>query len=179
MSSHSDLNSIEKRLISIAASIAAGCKACTAITIRDAREADASEEEIKQAVMIGLEVKNNAYHEIVQETRKHVEIMTKELIPHKITGATKLDQLLATGAAFAASFTIGVEQYSAVAEQLGASENDLIMVIEIARRIKEQTGIETEKTAAMVVPIKLQEESASSDCGCNTESEEETTNCCS
>ena len=174
-----ELSTSEKGLISTAAAIASGCKPCTAVTIHHARAVGASEEEIKRATAIGLEVKHNAYHDIYQEAQKHSEVSVSESQIDKFKGATPIEWLMATGAAFAANFTLGFEHYSAVAEQLGATVSDLNMVLEIARRVKEQAGREAEKTAAMVVPIHRHKKSISGGCGCIPDRAEDATTCCS
>jgi AhpD family alkylhydroperoxidase len=173
------LSTSEKGLISTAAAIASGCKPCTAVTVHHARAVGASEKEIKRATAIGLEVKHNAYHDMYQEARKHSEVPADDSRLDGFTGETALEWLMATGAAFAANFTLGLEHYSATAEQLGATVSDLTMVLEIARRVKAQAGREAEKTASMVAPIHQQGKSVPDGCGCSPERAEEATTCCS
>jgi AhpD family alkylhydroperoxidase len=173
-----ELSTIEKGLISTAAAIASGCKPCTAVTVHHSRAVGASEKEIKRATAIGLEVKHNAYHDIYQETQKHSEVPAGESRRDEFKGETPIEWLMATGAAFAANFTLGLEHYSATAEQLGATVSDLNMVLEIARRVKEQAGREAEKTASMVAPIHRQGKSVSGGCGCTPDKAEDATTCC-
>ena len=174
-----ELSTYEKGLIFTAAAIASGCNPCTARTVHHARKAGASQEAINRALVVGLDVKHTAYHDMRQEARKHGEISTVESRHDGFKGETCLEWLMATGAAFAANFTIGLEHYSAVAEQLGATVSDLNMVLNIAHRVKEQAGREAEKTAAMVAPINRHDTSVSGRCGCTPDSAEDATNCCS
>ena len=174
-----ELSTIEKGLISTAAAIASGCKPCTAVTVHHSRAVGASEKEIKRATAIGLEVKHNAYHDMYQEARKHGEIPTDDSRLDGFKGETPIEWLMATGAAFAANFTLGLEHYSATAEQLGATTSDLNMVLEIARRVKAQAGREAEKTASMVAPINRQGKSVSGGCGCTPDRVEDAANGCS
>ena len=169
------LSKIEKRLISTAAAVAAGCKPCTAITISHAREVGASEEEIKRAVTIGLEVKRQACDEMQQEAQKHLDISIHGAFPGEITATTKTEWLIATGAAFAANSTFGLEHYSAAAEQLGATAPNLTMALEIARHVKEQAGTETDKITVMIAPIKMHNRAVPGACGCV--GEEQSMNC--
>ena len=174
-----ELSTREKGLILTAAAIASGCKPCTARTVHHAREAGASQEAINRALVIGLDVKHNAYHDIYQEAQRYGEIPAGESQHDGFKGETCLEWLMATGAAFTANFTVGLEHYSATAEQLGATTSDLNMVLKIANQVKEQAGREAEKTATMVVPIDRREQSVSGGCDCVPDREEGATNCCS
>jgi hypothetical protein len=147
--------------------------------VQHAREAGVSQEAIERALVIGLDVRHIAYHDMHQEARKHGEIPTGESRHDGFKGETCLEWLMATGAAFAANFTVGLEHYSATAEQLGATASDLNMVLKIAHRVKEQAGREAEKTASMVVPINRHEKSVSGGCNCMPDRGEAATNCCS
>lgn len=108
-----ELSTREKGLILTAAAIASGCKPCTVRTVQHAREAGASQEAINRALIIGLDVRHTAYHDMHQEARKHGEIPAGELRHDGFKGETCLEWLMATGAAFAANFTVGLEHYSA------------------------------------------------------------------
>jgi AhpD family alkylhydroperoxidase len=175
-----ELSTCEKGLISAAAAIASGCKPCTMMTVQHARDVGASDEEITRAIRVGLEIKHKAYHDMHQEARKHgEEIPADESHADGFNGKTPVEWLMATGAAFAANFTLGLEHYSAAAEHVGATASDLNMAIEIARRIKAQAEREAEKTAAMIAPVKRPDRSASGGCSCMPDGKEDATNCCS
>jgi AhpD family alkylhydroperoxidase len=179
----SGLSKIEKRLISTAAAVAAGCKPCTATTIRHAREVGASEKEIQKAVTIGLEVKRYACDEIQLEALKYFDTVTSGSCTNgsctiKIPEISKTDWLIATGAAFAVNSTAGFERFSAAAEQLGATADEFKIAVEIARHVKAQASIQVDKIAALVVPIGLREEAVSGRCGCSAESNEISRNGC-
>jgi hypothetical protein len=173
------LTNIEKSLISTAAAVAAGCKPCTVKTVNFAREAGAAEADITRAITIGMEVKRKAWDEMQQEARKHVDISIQGTFSDEIPATTKTDWLIATGAALAANSTLGLEHYSATAEQLGATAPNVTMALEIARRVKAQAEVEVEKIVGMITPLKRRNSPVSGACGCIADRAETSANCCS
>ncbi len=180
----SNLSKIDKRLISTAAAIAAGCKPCTAVTVSTARDVGASEQAIKRAAGIALEVKKRTCDEMQLEVSQHLQDLTDELCTNEactvgLLDMGKTDWLIATGAAFAVNSTSGFERYSSAAEKLGATKSDLIMTVEIARHVKKQAGKQVDNLAAMLAPDNLNGQAEPNDCGCSADSSQIPATSCS
>jgi len=134
----------DKELISVGASIAAGCKKCTEFHVDKARRCGATDEEIELAMTDALLVRRGA--EAIME-RHGLKVLGRKLLQ---LGATDLDEgadppgvsptrigeLVAVAAAFAVNCETSLAQHIAAAPEVGATEEEIEATLQISKFIK-------------------------------------------
>jgi AhpD family alkylhydroperoxidase len=156
------LSDKDQELIAVGASIASGCRPCTAYHFRAARIAGANEQEIREAAEDALCVRNRA-----------TEIMTRlsgaqsgdAPTPETTGGETKtlVRELVAVGAAFAVNCTANLERHLAAARQQGATDDQLLTALKIAGAIKNTAESKARAAAAKAIGCS---EDPNASCGC-------------
>ena len=138
----------EKEIISIGASVAAGCQPCTKHHVGEARAAGVSEREIRVAVDDGLCVRRNATEVIA----RHADALLGE--PPAAGAAccgekTLLRELTSVAAAFAVNCTVNVASHVAAARRLGATDRQIQTAVGLARTIRRVAAGHAEAAAAV------------------------------
>lgn len=183
MSTHRILTQKEKELIGIGVSIAAGCQPCTVHHFKAARQAGATEAEIRQAVDAALCVRNSATEIMAGLAEKHLG--NGRVIEKSCCGSKPLiDELVSVGAALAVNCTTSLETHLQAAQTTGATHRQIQTALGVARAIKKVAEQKAEAITTAVAKQKvvvaaetvtelagLVEGKASSrcdnDCGCN------------
>ena len=134
------LTTKEKELVAVGVSLAAGCKSCTNYHFKKVRDAGASDEEIEQAMVDAIVVRDKA--------KKIMEGHGFKLLSLKRFGRTEDDdddeagepsrmgELVSVGAAYAVNCTSSMDKHIAAARSLGIADDEIEAVVELARFIK-------------------------------------------
>lgn len=129
----------ERELVAVGVSLAAGCKPCTDYHLKRVRGAGASDEEIEQAMMDAIAVRDKA--------KKIMQRHGFKLLGFKKGGRTEDDddelgeptrmrELVSVGAAYAVSCTSSLEEHAAAARSVGVEDNEIEAVVGLARFIR-------------------------------------------
>lgn len=129
----------EKQLVSVGASLAAGCKLCADYHFKKVRKAGATDEEVEQAMTDAIAVRDGA--------RKIMEWHGLKLLGRKLLGqegeppvgegdTTRMTVLVSIASAFAVNCTSSLEKYIERARRLGVADDDVRSAVEIGRFIK-------------------------------------------
>lgn len=136
----------EKELVSVGASIAAGCKLCTNYHFRQVRKAGASDGEIEQAISDAMRVRDSAARIMERHGLKLLGITrmllgaSEEKDGGDVRGSsgesTRISELVGIAAAFSVNCTSSLEKHLAAARSLGVAEDVIDSVLDLARFIK-------------------------------------------
>jgi AhpD family alkylhydroperoxidase len=176
MENNEKLTRKEKGLISVGASVAAGCQPCTAFHIRAALEAGASEVEIRQSVEVALRVREDAVAIMAGVAAKHLGAAQPEDNQLAYSKST-IDELVALSAAFAINCTTSLTYHINAAQLTEATEQQIQIALGISRSIKKTAARQVE---AMVIGIG-NADSSDDGCGCQeteVESGTDRVSCC-
>lgn len=140
------LNRRDTEYISVGVSVAAGCKYCLEVHVKEARALGVTEEEIVRSMNIGLDVRERAQAimrehglkvlghrlaQLVTRTGKDEEGGEAEASP-----GPRIEELTAVACAFAVNCETSLERHGANARIAGAANEDIGGAIEISRFIK-------------------------------------------
>ena len=165
MSTNGLLTEKEQELVAVGASIAAGCRPCTAYHVRAARVAGADKEEIRQAVNDALDVRRSA-------TASMARLAEKQLGDAPESDATNgsektlIGELVSVGVALAVNCVTDLETHLMAAWQLGATVRQIQTVLDIARAVKSMAG---EKAEAAIAKMAEENKVCADDCGCHAD----------
>jgi len=130
----------EKELVSVGASLAAGCRLCANHHFRVVRKAGASDEEIEQAMNDAIAVRDSAKK--IMEThgfkllRRKDRGSTTDAVVYVIENTTRIRELVSIAAAFSVNCESNTEAHIAAAHDLGVSDDDIESAVDTARFIK-------------------------------------------
>lgn len=138
------MNEGEVELISIGASIAAGCRHCLTVHVREARKWGVSDREIQSAMSGALQIRESAQAIMARHGSRllKLKIFAREDQAQSAGGldpdapATRLGQLVAIASSFAVNCTKSLEQHIASARAIGVPEDEIEKAIEISRFVK-------------------------------------------
>lgn len=132
------LSNKEKELAAVGASIAAGCRPCTNYHFKKARAERASDEEIKQAMLDAIAVRDRA--------RQMMKSLSFRLLGLKLgpaevgeeleVEASRMTELVSVAAAYAANCKLSLKKHLESARALGIGDDEIKDVLELARFIK-------------------------------------------
>jgi len=143
------LTAIERELAAVGISVASGCKPCTNYHVKAAREAEASDEEIKQAISDALRIRVTATdimrsHALVrlgQEDQGH--------IPTNPPDTNRVNELVSMGAAFGVNCASSLKEHLAAAESVGISPLEIDELMKLAAFIKDRAASHVERLVGM------------------------------
>ncbi len=127
------LSDKDRELISIGASLAAGCQPCARFHLRAAQIAGASDAEINEAVNDALGVSRQATEQMAELARQYVGASKPDA-----TGQANplLRELVSISAASAITSISELEAHLAAARTLGATKGQILSAIKIASAVK-------------------------------------------
>jgi len=138
------MNEGEVELVSIGASIAAGCRHCLTVHVREARKWGVSDREIQSAMSGALQVRESAQAIMERHGSRllKLKIFAREdqaqsadrLDP--ATPATRIGQLVAIASSFAVNCTQSLEQHMSSARAIGVPEDEIEKALDISRFVK-------------------------------------------
>jgi AhpD family alkylhydroperoxidase len=145
MSKDAVLNTIEKEMIPLAASLAAGCQPCTVHHIEAARAAGTCEKRMTLPLTVSADVRRAAADEMaswaIEQLGGTAELPDDWLRQHELVHA-----LVSAAAAFAVNSVPEFRRYTEEAHHRGATDQQIQLAVSIARKIK---GVAAEKIEAV------------------------------
>ena len=137
----------EQELAAVGISVAVGCKPCTSHHVRAARNAGATDEEMKGAVSLALSVRANAgaAMESFFLTRLGEPRRTGSADGESEPPPTRQDALVSVGVAVAVNDVSGVPRHMAAANAAGLTEDEVASIVKLARVIKGKGAYHVER----------------------------------
>lgn len=126
----------EKELIAVAASVAAGCEYCTQFHVNAARENKAGEAELEQMVKLALCVRERATGRMSSVAWKELGREVGMPVCDCSAPPSVLEALASAASALAANCGSGVPLFLDAAVAAGSSDHDCQVALGLARKIK-------------------------------------------
>ena len=163
MSTNGLLTEKEQELVAVGASIAAGCRPCTAYHVRAARVAEADEGEIRQAVNDALDVRRSATASMARLAETQLGD-APESDAMSCSAKPLIGELVSISAALAVNCVTNLETHLTAAWQLGATVRQIQTVLDIARAVKSMAA---KKAEAAIAKAAEENNVCADDCGCH------------
>jgi AhpD family alkylhydroperoxidase len=141
------LSQKEKELAAVAASIAAGCQPCTAHHVEAARNAGATEDQIRRAVDDALSVRQNSTKVMANLAAELLGGEPETKAPC-CDGDALIHELVFATAALALNCTTSLENHLKAAQRLGASDREIQSALGVARVVRKVAGEKAEAVLA-------------------------------
>lgn len=166
MSKDTNLNTIEKEMIALGASVAAGCQPCTLHHIEAARAAGTCDKGMTLAVAVAADVGREAAEEMEAWGFEQLG-GTADLPDDWLTQRKLIHALVSAAAAFAVNSVPEFRRYAEEAHYNGATDRQIQLAVSIARKIK---GAASEKIEAVaqqsLTEYEPEEHLVGGRCGC-------------
>ncbi len=164
MSEDAILNPIEKEMIALGVSIAAGCQPCTRHHIKAARAAGTSGREMTLAVTASADIRRAATEAMAAWSIEQLGGAT-ELPGEWLAQQERIRALVSVAAAFAVNSVVQFQLSAEQARHAGATDRQIQLAVAIARKIR---GVAAEKVEAAAQELLApQAQTAASPCGCS------------
>jgi AhpD family alkylhydroperoxidase len=152
----------ETELVNLGASIAAGCKACTSYHFRKAKEAGASDEEIKNTIAYSISIRDLAKKEMENHAMNLIGVLEQPDVNADTLEPDRVKVLVSIGAAFAVNCTSTLNDYIALAESAGITTEDINTIFRPVTMVKRKAALYVDKIALGFEEQKGEPD----DCGC-------------
>jgi AhpD family alkylhydroperoxidase len=166
MSKDAILNTIEKEMIALGASVAAGCQPCTLHHIEAAGAAGTCDKGMTLAVTVAADVRRAAAEAMASWGIEQLG-GTMELPDDWLTQRKLIRALVSAAAAFAVNSVPEFRRYAEEAHHHGATDRQIQLAITIARKIK---GVASEKIESvaqqLLADYQPEEHLVGGRCGC-------------
>ena len=139
----------EKELAAVGISVAAGCKPCTDHHVGVARKARASDQEIKEAVVVALAVRRSATEIMAGYALANLGEPEPEADSGSSAETSRQRELVAMGAAFALNCVLSLEAHLAAAEAVGITQEEITQIVKLAAFIKERAASHVERLVGL------------------------------
>jgi AhpD family alkylhydroperoxidase len=143
MSAKGTLSQKEKELAAVAASIAAGCQPCTEHHVEAARNAGATEDQIRRAVDDALSVRQNSTR-VMAKLADELLGSAPEAKASCCDGDALTRELVSATAALALNCATSLEHHLKAARRLGASDREIQIALGVARVVRKVAGQKAE-----------------------------------
>jgi len=140
----------EKELVAVGGSIAAGCIPCTNYHMKKVKEAEATEAEIRQAIEIAAETRRETAEIMMAHGLRQLGIVSHAEHPASAEEASRIEELIAIGAAFAVNCTSTLKHHLKASGRAGISQDEVEEVAKLAKFIKGKAASHVEK----LVPVE-------------------------
>ncbi len=138
----------ERELIAVGISVAAGCKPCTNYHVKKARIEGADNVEISDAIAEAIHIRYRATDTMKAHALGRVYIPTRNNVTENIGKNTRLNEMLAIGAAFGVNCVTTLGQHLAAAEEKGITPAEIRDIIKLGMFIKKKAAMHAEKVFA-------------------------------
>jgi AhpD family alkylhydroperoxidase len=139
----------ERELAAVGISVAAGCKPCTDYHLKAVREAGASNGEVERAVADALRIRGNALAVMERHAWTRLDKNSRGDAVDRGGETTRIEELVAIGAAFAVNCTSSLAQHLAAAKVVGITDDEVKAVARLAAFIKMVAASHVEKLAGV------------------------------
>ena len=137
---------MEKELVAVGISVAAGCKPCTDYHIRVTRESGATDDEIRRAITDAICVRASALKVMQAHGLQHLGDAGDEA-GCGCEDTNRIKELISVGAAHAVNCTTNFEEHLLAAKTLGITDCELKEVIKLANFIQNKAASHVDKIA--------------------------------
>ncbi len=139
----------EKELIAVGISVAAGCKPCTNYHVKKARIEGANDAEISDAIAEAIHIRYRATDTMKAYALGRIYIPTRNNITETIGKSTRLNEMLAIGAAFGVNCVTTLREHLAAAEDKGITPAEIREIIKLGMFIKKKAAMHAQKVFAV------------------------------
>ena len=143
---------LNKELVAVAVSVAAGCRPCTTYHIAKVREAGASDEAIENAVTGAVCVRTSA----TEGMRRHALGSEPEQKSCGCTSSQPVEELIALGASLAVNCAENVAKHLAAARKLNVPQEEFDEVFTLAKFIRAQAVKHAEAQFGTTEPATME-----------------------
>jgi len=170
------LNTKEKELVAVGASVAAGCKPCTSYHFKKVRDAGmSSDDEIIEAISDAMCVRNSA--------KEIMEAHGLEQLGIRKSGddcgcgekTTRIKELVSMAAAFAVNCTSNLGEHITAARSVGISDDEIGSVLDVTLFVKEKAASHVNRIAEVFVSGTSSVENTENPGGCCCDDDSEAT----
>jgi AhpD family alkylhydroperoxidase len=123
---------LDKELVAVAVSVAAGCRPCATYHLAEARKAGATDSAIEKAVAEAVCVRTGA----TEEMRRHALNLNPQQDGCGCSSKESWEELAALGAALAVNSTQNIDKHLATARGRGIPQEELDEVFALTRTIR-------------------------------------------
>ena len=119
--------------------MAASCKICTNHHFKKVRGTGASDEEIEQAMTVGIAVRDKARKIMERHGFRLLGLRfarAEEADEDQVAETSRMKELVSIVSAFAVNCTSSLEKHLAAARNIGVAEDEIEAVLELGRFIK-------------------------------------------
>ncbi|MHC4429416.1 MAG: carboxymuconolactone decarboxylase family protein [Planctomycetota bacterium] len=146
------LTSRERELVAVGISVAAGCRPCTSYHLREVRKTEATDDEIRRAIVDAVCIRNSAT-EIMRSHVLGAGRAGKEIADCGCTTEpTRIGELVSIGAAFAVNCAASLERHLNASRSVGVTEDDAAAAVELAAFIKKMAASHVERVVGQREP---------------------------
>jgi AhpD family alkylhydroperoxidase len=139
----------EKELAAVGISVAAGCRPCTSYHLKQVRKTEATEDEIRQAVVDAVCVRNSAT-ELMRRHGLELADLDGDVAACGCSGqTTRIGELVSIGAAFAVNCPSNLEEHLKAGGRVGVTEEEVKAVAELAAFIKKMAASHVERLVSL------------------------------
>lgn len=143
---------LNKELVAVAISVAAGCRPCTTYHLNKVRAAGASDEAIEKAVANAMRVRNSAG----ESMRRHALGLEPKQEDCGCDSSQSVEELALLGASLAVNCTENIAKHLAVAKALDVPREELDEVLKLATFIRAQGVKHAEAEFGKPVPAAVE-----------------------
>ena len=123
---------VEKELIAVGISVAAGCRPCTDYHLKAVHRAGASDDEIEHAIADAVAVREDATRIIEDYALRQLDGAGVSDDPTPDEEADRMQVAVSIGAAFAVNCTSSLQRHLVIAGSLGISQQDVEKIAKLA-----------------------------------------------
>jgi len=162
------LTNKEIELVYLGVSIASGCKPCTSYHLGKVKEAGASEHEIKNAITVSVNIRDDAKSEMKNYSMNLLGQSSQHEVMEEKLELDRMKILVSIGAAFTVNCTSTLNKYIALREPTTITNKDLNKIFRAAKFVKIKAASHVDKIAMGFEGANADEGSThkSADCGC-------------
>ena len=139
------ITSREKELAAVGISVASGCKPCTNYHVKAAREADASDEDIKQAMIDALAIRRIATEIMQHHALSRLGDAEPQHSSEETGETTRIRELVFIGAAFGVNCVSSLKQHLEFAKTVGITHEEATEVAKLAVFVKQKAASHVER----------------------------------
>ncbi|MEJ2229422.1 MAG: carboxymuconolactone decarboxylase family protein [Alphaproteobacteria bacterium] len=143
---------LNKELVAVAISVAAGCRPCTTYHLAKVREAGASEEAIENVVTSAIYVRTSA----TEGMHRHALGLEPEQKGCGCASPQPVEELIALGASLAVNCAENVARHLAAAKALNVPQEELDEVFALVKFIRAQAVKHAEMQFGTTAPTTME-----------------------
>jgi len=144
----------EKELTAVGISVAAGCRPCTSYHLKEVRKTRSTEDEIRQAVIDAVCVRNSAT-EIMRRHGLELGDVDREGPDCGCSGeTTRIGELVSIGAAFAVNCSANLAKHLQASQTVGVTEDEVSAIAELAVFIKKMAASHIQRVVGQTKPTR-------------------------